>query len=275
MENGVRQRVRDTAYRWALTTSAKAGEGQIEIAVRLANQYRVPFIPRNQQSLRELKESHQMDFLITVDRNSRVFMEEPAFHWHPAMAIPRFRRLMEGGEDVFLSAAEPVVGDRFLDCTLGLGADALIASWAVGGGGKVLGLEASPIVALITGWGLRHEAMNYDRRKAPVAVSAGRIDVLAEEAWPYLKELEDNCWDVVYFDPMFERPNVKSDGINSLRPLACYEPFTAEILAEAYRVCRKRVVLKERRFSPLFQTLGADRTVRTKYGPVAFGVWEK
>ena len=262
-------------YSWAVTTSTKAGAEQIEAAIGLAKQYSVAYVPRGKYSLQKLRESHQVDFLVTVDGNKHVFVEEPSLRWHPSMAIPRFRRLMEGGEDMLLSAAAITEGDRFLDCTLGLGADALIAAWAVGDSGKVLGLEASPVIALVAGWGIRNEAWRYNRRKAPMASAAGRIDVLNEEAGAYLQGQPDASWDVVYFDPMFRAPRNQSDGMNSLRPFACYEPFTAELLEDARRVCRKRVVLKERWFSPLFQKLGADFTMKTKYGPVAYGVWEK
>ncbi|MCL1804406.1 MAG: class I SAM-dependent methyltransferase [Clostridiales bacterium] len=263
------------AYRWALTTSAKAGAAQIGAAASLAERYRVPYIPRGGLGLGKLREIHQMDYLVTVDRDMRVYMEEPPLHWHPSMAIPRFRRLMEGGEDIFLSAAALREGDEVLDCTLGLGTDALIAAWAVGDKGKVLGLEASPVIALVAEWGLGHEAGKYDRRKAPASAAAGRIAVLAEEAGAYLRAQRTGQWDVVYFDPMFQKPNPRSDGMNHIRPLACYEPFTADILGEALRVCRKRVVLKERWFSALFRDLGAGRVVKTKYGPVAYGVWDK
>ena len=262
-------------YTWGLTTSAKSGHGQAETARRLAERYRVPFVHRGQSSLRELQAAHNLDYLVTVDRNGRIFMEEPLLHWHPSMAIPRFRRLMEGGEDVFLTAASLEEGDRVLDCTLGLGADALLAAWAVGEAGAVTGLEASPAIALITEWGLKHEAPKLDRRKAPMKAVSGRITVLQEEAHAYLATQAENSWDVIYFDPMFKAPNEKSNGVNSLRPLASYEPFGVETLTEALRACRKRVVLKERWFSPLFQELGASRTMKTKYGPVAYGLWEK
>ena len=263
------------AYAWGLTVSAGSGGDQILEARRLAERWGAPFIPRENSSLRELKAARGLDFLVTMDRDGRVFSEEPFFHWHPSMAVPRFRRLAEGGEDTFLAAAALQEGDRFLDCTLGMGADALIAAWAVGDRGVVVALEASPVVALISGWGLEHEAPKFERRKAPMTAASRRIDVRCEEALSYLQACAPESWDVIYFDPMFRAPNEKSSGLNSLRPLAYYGVFDAVLLAEALRVCRKRVLLKERWFSPLYRELGADRTFKTKYSPVAFGIWEK
>jgi len=216
-----------------------------------------------------------LDYIVTLDRNLHLSVEEPAIHWHPAMALPRLKRISEGGKDHFLTAAGIHEGESFLDCTLGFGADAIIAALAVGAGGRVLGLEASPIIALLTEWGLKHEASQYDSRKKPIAALAERIAVQAIEAVAYLKTQPDNSWDVVYFDPMFRAANMRSSGINSIRPLADHDPVGALALDEAFRVCKKRVLLKERWFSPLFQSLGADRVVKTKYGPVAYGIWEK
>jgi hypothetical protein len=262
-------------YSWGLTVSIKGGAAPIENARRLAARYAVPYVPRENLSLGELKGLLGLDYLLVVDRDGRLFMEEPPLHWHPSMALPRLRRIAQGKPDVFLAAAALAPGQRFLDCTLGLAADALVAAWAVGEGGEVLGLEASPVIAAITEWGLAHEAPRFDSKQAPLAALARRVRVLPAEALPYLRTQAAGSWDVVYFDPMFQAGKHNSPAINNLRPVACYDAFNGETLAEALRVCRRRVVLKERWFSPLFQRLGARRLEKTKYGPVAYGVWEK
>ena len=264
-----------TDYTWGVTTSVKCGGAQIDAARQIGDTYHVPYLPRERMSLRHLLDKHGLDYVVTLDRNMRLFMEEPMLHWHPAMSLPRLKRLSEGGVDVFLSAVSLAEGDCFLDCTLGFGADAILAASAVGEEGCVLGLESSPIIALLTDWGLTHEAAGYDSRKRPIAALAGRIRVQAEEALRYLRAQAEGTWDVVYFDPMFRAANMRSSGLNSIRPFADHTPFGQEVLTEALRVCSKRVVLKERWFSPLFQQLEADHTVRTKYGPVAYGIWEK
>ena len=263
------------AYAWGLTVSAKGGRDQVEAAMRLAERYQVPYLHRESYSQQELRSMHHLDVVVTLDRNMRLFVEEPALHWHPALALTRLRRLAEGRQDVFLSAVSLREGDSFLDCTLGFGVDMILAAQAIGESGEALGLEASPVIALLTEWGLANEAPDYNRKKAPLETIARRIQVLAGEASGFLKTQPDNRWDVVYFDPMFQVAQQKSSGINSIRPLACYKPFIEGTLAEALRVCSKRVVLKERWFSPLFQQLGADRMIKTKYGPVAYGVWDK
>ena len=263
------------SYTWALTTSARAGSGQTEEAKRIAGIYHARYIPREDYSLRELRKIHELDYLVTLDRNGHVYAEEPYVSWHPSMAVKRLKRLEEGGADTFLTAVSLEKGDHYLDCTLGLGADAIVASWAAGETGVALGLEASPMIAMIASWGLKNEAYTYHSGRRPVGPAASRIQVLEDEALHFLQTQADGSWDVVYFDPMFQSANPRSSAINSIRPLACYAPFGAEALEESLRVCAKRVVLKERWFSPLFADLGATKTVKTRNSPVAFGVWEK
>lgn len=262
-------------YRWAVTTSSKSGRDQVEKARELADRYHVPYVPRGTSSLDELKGALGLDYLLTLDRDYHLFMEEPPLHWHPSMAVPRLRQIAVDKPDIFLAASGLRAGQRILDCTLGLAADALVAAWAVGEEGAVLGLEASPVIAAITDWGLRRETSQFDSKKTPLTALSRRISVLAIEALDYLRMQETESWDVVYFDPMFRAANHQSAGINSLRPVACYAPFNQEMLTEAFRVCRRRVVLKERWFSPLFKKLEVTRLEKTKYGPVAYGIWEK
>ena len=66
-------------------------------------------------------------------------------------------------------------------------------------------------------------------------------------------------FDVVYFDPMFKEPNRKSASINSFRDFADHRGLTKEILMEALRVCKKRVVIKERQGSNEFEKLGIEK----------------
>jgi len=190
------------------------------------------------------------------------------------MAVKRLEALAAGGADVFLRATGLEAGDSLLDCTLGLGADALVGAWATGEQGLVTGLEASPLIAFVTAWGLKNEAGRFDSRKKPLSQLASRINVIGANALDFLRAQSDASWDVLYFDPMFKWQVEGSSNINCMRPFACYEPFGEEALAEAVRVARRRVVLKERWFAKIFERLGANHIVKSKYARLAYGVWE-
>lgn len=262
-------------YRWGITTSVKGGAGLAAAAGELARKWRVPFYPRAGKSFAQLKEELELEALLVLDRNGRLLSEDPVLEWHPSMAVPRLRALSEGKEDNFLKAAGLAPGDRVLDCTLGLAADALIAAWAVGNEGLVQGLEASPAIAAVTEWGLLRRSARFNYKKAPVDRLAARIRVAQAAALDFLRGQPEGSWDLVYFDPMFQASQTRSSAMNSLRFLACYERVDQETIREALRVCRRRVVLKERVFSKMFAELGCPAVQGGKYSSIAYGVWEK
>ncbi len=75
---------------------------------------------------------------------------------------------------------------------------------------------------------------------------------------------------------MFKEPNRKSTSINSFRDFANHKGLTKEILMEALRVCKKRVVMKERQGSNEFEKLGIEKYYGgKKSGAIIYGVIEK
>jgi len=264
-------------YAFAMTYAGGRREdlALCEQAHALSEELGCPFIPRRNRSIAELKAESQCDYILILDRNGRLFMDQPELAWHPGMALIRLRSLQEGKKDLFLEASGILPGDRVLDCTLGLASDALMAAWAAGPDGQVTGLEASPLISAITAWGLAKQSTRYDSRKVQLSPAARRIDVRCIRALDFLIQQPEGSWDQVYFDPMFKAAVEGSSGMNQIRPLACYDAFDERVLSEAFRVCRKAVVLKERVFSKLFGRLDCPEVHQSKYGPVAYGIWGK
>ena len=162
-------------------------------------------------------------------------------------------------------------GMQVLDCTLGLGADAIVASFAVGDGGSVTGLEASPLIAAVVGYGLAHfVAENY-----PIQEAMRRIQTVQTDYLAYLKAQPDASVDVVYFDPMFRHPLRESVQLAPLRTSADHRPVSLGAMEEAKRVARQRVVLKENSRSLEFARLGFAKIAGGKYSHVHYGIWEK
>ncbi len=99
------------------------------------------------------------------------------------------------------------------------------------------------------------------------------INVSYEE---YLTTQSNDSFDVVYFDPMFKKPNKKSSSINALRNFANHNSITKKTLLEALRVCKKRVVIKERQGENDFETLGIKTYYGSeKSGSIIYGIIEK
>ena len=102
------------------------------------------------------------------------------------------------------------------------------------------------------------------------------IKIINESYETYLKTQSDSSFDVVYFDPMFKEPNKKSTSINSFRDFAAHSTLTNEIIREAIRVCKKRVVIKERRGINNFEDLGIEKVYGgKKKGSIIYGIIKK
>lgn len=162
--------------------------------------------------------------------------------------------------------------DSVLDCTLGLATDSIVFASIAGESGRVVGTEVNKYIACITKNGLK----DYEEVDEQTKIFMSRIEVINSSYEEYISRQQDNSFDVVYFDPMFKTPNKKSVAINSLRPFAEQEGLKKEIIIEALRVCKKRVVIKERVGSGEFERLGIKKCYgSSKFGSIAYGVIEK
>lgn len=188
--------------------------------------------------------------------------------FHPGMARPRVRELERGKPDVMVEAMGLRPGDSVLDCTLGLGSDAIVAAYVVGEQGRVVGLEAVAALAAVVRWGLKH----YDPGHDGLREAMRRIEVVHADHNDYLAALPPGSFDIVYFDPMFREPVMESAHMRPWRVLACHRPLTRATIAAARRVARRRVVVKERSDSPVFAELGLTRVVGGRKSRIAYGV---
>ena len=116
---------------------------------------------------------------------------------------------------------------------------------------------------------------NFSDDSPHILEAMRRIEVVNADCGEFLKTCADKSFDAVYFDPMFRRPIHKSSGLNPIRPLADSRPLTPEIIREACRVAKLRVVMKEHSGSEEFSRLGFKILSGGKYSSVAFGVIEK
>jgi hypothetical protein len=243
----------------------------IKEAKRIALELDIEYIIRKKKSIESLRYEYELDYLLVVERQNIILKGETTLSWHPSMAVPRIKALREGNSDPMIEAMGAKPRYTILDCTLGLAADALVAAYIIGPEGKVIGLEASKYISFITKWGLQ----NFSGQNKHVLPALTRITVLNQSYERYLMERADNCFDVVYFDPMFDYALKKSSSLNALRPLAHYDKVTFEVLKEAMRVAKHRVVMKRNSGSTKENELNPDFIYGGRYSPVAYYVWEK
>ncbi|MCF6137313.1 class I SAM-dependent methyltransferase [Pseudalkalibacillus berkeleyi] len=226
-----------------ITTGGKAKSALRQRARNVGVELGIPYVDRNDQSIEKLL-NQVHDGILVVLKDRFLFYckgyDAPLF-FHPNSSVFRMKRLMRGEYDPFIRIANLSKGKTILDCTLGWASDSIVASFVVGESGEVVGVEGSSTVSLLTRLGLSVYKSGDDE----MVKAMQRIKVIEDHHLAVLKKTETNRFDVVYFDPMFEEAIVTSDGIAPLKKFAVYEPITEELIKEAKRVAKERVVLKD------------------------------
>jgi hypothetical protein len=156
------------------------------------------FVPRGHRSLESLVREYQAEGIIVWESTGPVlYHHDQKLFFHPSMAknrIAAFRKRQ--CPDLMVKACNLCRGDDFLDCTLGLGADSIVAAF-FSATGKVTGLESSPAIAFIIKWGMRM----YSSRMPWLDHAIKRIEVIKTEYNNYLSRQPDKSYDIVYLIP--------------------------------------------------------------------------
>ena len=254
-----------------VTTTRKPNAAAEDLAQKISEKLGGQFVRRENFSLDKLKMIHGAENILLVKKNSlSVVTAEGELFFHPNTAHLRIKNLRGGESDRLVDVLKIFAGSKVLDCTLGLGSDAIVESFIVGAAGKVVALEINPLIAAVVNYGLK----NFSDDSPHILEAMRRVEVVNADCGEFLKTCADKSFDAVYFDPMFRRPIQKSSGLNPIRPLADARPLTPEIISEACRVAKLRVVMKEHSGSAEFPRLGFKVADGGKYSSIAFGVIE-
>lgn len=253
------------------TTLAKSAEECVK-AGEISRMLNIPLYSRKNIGIEKLIRQYSLQGIVIVGREKITYSYPGGeFFFHPGMAKLRINEILNGKTDQMIKALDLIPGDTVLDCTLGLGSDAIVSSF-VSGTGEVIGIECSPVLSLIVKEGLA----NYSRGISTGLKGAMRkIKVICADYNHFLKNQPDGSVDIVYFDPMFRISGHKSSSMEAMRPLTNSSSLSPEAIGEALRVTRRRVVVKELRNSPELTRLGLARVTGGKYSPVSYGVIEK
>ena len=255
-----------------VTTTRKPDAATENFAEKISLKLGEQFVRREDFSFDALKKIYGAENILLVKKNSLgVVTAEGELFFHPNTAHLRIKNLRGGDGDRLIDALKISGGSKVLDCTLGLGSDAIVESFIVGDSGKVVALEVNPLIAEV----VRHGLKNFSEDSPHILQAMRRVEVVCVDCENFLKTCAENSFDAVYFDPMFRRPIKKSSGLNPIRPLADARPLTEEIIREACRVAKFRVVMKEHSGSAEFARLGFKILDGGKYSSVAFGVIDK
>ncbi|MGE5404149.1 MAG: class I SAM-dependent methyltransferase [Candidatus Saccharibacteria bacterium] len=253
-----------------ITGTRRTTDSELDEILEFASEAGAVYVPRNNKSLDKLMNEHTVPRIIVWEPEGPVlYTNNQRFFYHPSMGKTRAAHLRKGKPDVMVEAMALEAGMSVLDCTMGLGADALVASYVVGPAGRVLAVESSRLIMAIVKCGIRKHT------QGPIWLDEAlrRIEIINAHHFSILKQQSDKSFDVVYFDPMFEKPVSSSAGISPMRSLANYDKLSIESWQEAKRVARHRVVVKERQDSMEFDRLNVDEIIGGKSSTIAYGVY--
>lgn len=255
-----------------VTTSLKVRREYLESATRISMETDLPLVDRGKKTISELMTEWDVAIVIVVKANKVVcLVDETEFFFHPGMSVLRINDLKLGKDDTMIKAMNLKPGQRLLDCTLGLGIDAIVASYIVGKNGLVIGMDSSSIVAAV----IRAGMAMYNKASRELTAAMRNVIIKNADHRIVLTGLPENSFDVVYFDPMFKNPHLQSSGMNALRPLANYQPLTSEVIGMALRIAAQRVVVKDSVRGKELKKLGFNCFEKARNGSVVFGIMHK
>ncbi len=237
-----------------VTTSFQPRKEELELAFRLASELEIPYYERKREGLSKVFSHLQKQEAIIVTREGVRWEDHQGrrFFFHPSMASLRVQAMARGEADPLVEVAGLQPGDYVLDCTLGMGADAIVSAVAVGEQGRVVGLESIPSICVL----VKHGLKTYQTDDKLLEKGMRSIEVICGDHRQFLSSCEDRSFDVIFFDPMFRQTVSASSAMTALKQLANADPLDTETIEEAVRVARRRVVLKERKKSNEFARLG-------------------
>jgi 16S rRNA G966 N2-methylase RsmD len=237
-----------------ITTAGRSTSKLVLKAKQLSVSFDLSYVERHGVSVDKLKAMYQDDIVVVGD--NRLFIAplhaDTQLFFHPNLAMVRAKRIYKGEEEPLIWTSQLKEGMSFLDCTLGLASDSIIASIAVGAGGTVTGIEGNPLLYLLAKEGLA----TFSSGNEQFDHAMRRINVERGDHFTFLQKAETNSFDVVYFDPMFSESVDTSNGINAIRGMALYTELSQAVISEAKRVARQRVILKDHWKSERFAKLG-------------------
>ncbi len=230
---------------------------ELELKARaLANRYNLKHYPLLDSGIEEFLHKKAVDCcLLLTSNNLFVASRDKKYFWHPNTALLKLKAA-NGGK--LVRALTLKKGDSVLDCTAGLASDSLVIADAVEESGSVTALENEKLIYIMSKEGLQNS--NY------LEIKAIRDRIVLEKAdyREYLTNLSPNSFDIIYFDPMFEKGKYGAKGIDFLQDYADDSELPLESVDLAVQAARRAVVIKTRFGSKLLTELKTWQIVGEK-----------
>lgn len=237
----------------AVTTSLKASADLRRLAATRANEWGLPFYDRREDPMSRVHERADAVLLFTAS-GVCIATAEGQLKTNLSTAAVRLRHINAGESDPLIRAADLRAGDDVIDCTYGLGRDAVVAAHVVGPTGSLTAVEASP--ALFYMADENPPLAEYD---GAVPMAAADINLVHADARTWLETQPSQSADIVLIDPMFENPKSSDASFSLLRAVAKTDTtLDRKWVERAQRVARRWVVVKSGNWFPWFDEIGLE-----------------
>ncbi|MBF0777771.1 class I SAM-dependent methyltransferase [Streptococcus cuniculi] len=247
---------------WIVTTSFGMDKELVARAKALARLFGVAYVERRKDSVKKLQERYGHVLVLYQDKLVFEQLGGERLFFHPDTALLRIK----SGRDPLLE----LIGEgpkRICDCTMGLASDSIVMASA---GHQVTAIESSRLIAFLVSQGLQE----LDTGNEAVNSAMRSIEVIEMDSLSFLRRQPSQSFDIVYFDPMFSETIRESQNLAGLAGLANPSRLTEELLEEAKRVARKKIILKAHFRDRIFEDLGFSRLVRPNQ-KFHYGIWRK
>lgn len=239
-------------------------------AMKRSEALHLTYCPR-EGTLKEMESSFQMEgFLIYGKKIPFYYTKGEEYHFHFGTSVLRKEQIIRGNHDRLCSLLPQEGYCSVLDATFGQGGDSLTMSFFLGDRGHVTAIEKSlPLYEV----GRAAIQTFKDPKEEEMTEALRRIELCHGDSFEYLKNGESGKFDVIYFDPMFRAPvKRKENHMEGFRKAASYDSLSEDILISALHMARKRIIVKERPFSPLFRNSLFTEVYAKKGQTTAYGV---
>ncbi|MDK2885835.1 MAG: hypothetical protein PWP54_393 [Thermosipho sp. (in: thermotogales)] len=256
--------------RYVVTTSYRPTKEMVELAKKLAREYNVSYV--NRRHLSEKLKNKKIDFYYVVDKNLMLSIKwgNNEFFFHQGIAKIRMENIKHGEKDYLIESVKPTEETVVYDATCGLASEALLLAHF---SKKVIATEGSIHIYRVVKWGLERYNSNEDW----INKAKKKIELIFANYKEYIRQVEDNFFDRVYCDPMFENPIYQSNSLNPLRNFAVYENLNIGDIEQMLRITKERVVIKTNIKDSLYKNIKFlfDEEYLSRKSGVVYGVIKK
>lgn len=219
-------------------------------AKEIAAYFQCRYIERKRLTIKELIDKYKE--IIIVYKNKTVYINEKneELYFHLDTAMLRIKNKTEPLVELIGEGSKKV-----LDATMGLARDSIVLSYF---GYKVTALEENKIIHYIISDGLK----NFSSGNSDVDLAMRRVDTFNIISIDFLKNSNDNAYDVIYLDPMFIYKIKDSNNISIFDSLASQKTLDDKLLNEMKRVAKERIIIKAHKADKIFEEYGFSKIER-------------